>query len=99
MGELSGMQGQSVFGRKRDLAKAGNDDRLIDEMELAKRLSVSVGWASRARIRGGGPPFVKMNGAVRYRLGDVRAWIKENTHKTVGEWMSERVEKKRRAAK
>jgi excisionase family DNA binding protein len=31
------------------------------------------------RVRGQGPPFVKLGGRVRYRRSDVLAWIEENT--------------------
>ncbi|BEQ15313.1 helix-turn-helix transcriptional regulator [Desulfoferula mesophila] len=30
------------------------------------------------RLRGGGPPFCKLGGAVRYRLADLDRWIEDN---------------------
>lgn len=50
-------------------------DRLITEKEAATLLGLSPSWMQRKRWEGGGPPFVKFDHAVRYRLRDLEAWI------------------------
>jgi hypothetical protein len=34
--------------------------------ETANRLKVSLSWLAKARIRGDGPPFIKIGRAIRY---------------------------------
>lgn len=43
-------------------------NKLLNEKEVAERISMSVHWLRRKRITGGGIPFIKMaeGGAVRY---------------------------------
>ena len=50
-------------------------DRLISEKEAAKITGLSVAWFQRKRWAGGGPPFVKIGRAVRYRETDLNAYI------------------------
>jgi predicted DNA-binding transcriptional regulator AlpA len=55
---------------------------LLREIEAADILGVSVWWLRKHRCRGTGPAYIRVgglaNGAVRYRLCDLRAWIEEN---------------------
>lgn len=61
---------------KGDLGQ-GSDDDLITTEQLAIMLSVPVGRLKKARVSGDdAPPFIKLGKRlVRYRLGDVRAWL------------------------
>ena len=43
------------------------DQRLFTAKEAAKFLRLSVSWLAKARMRGDGPPYVKLGRAVRYR--------------------------------
>jgi len=49
--------------------------RLLNELELAERLALSVKTLRRWRWAGLGPHFLKIGGAVRYDPRDVDAFI------------------------
>ena len=51
-------------------------DALLYPAEAAHLLALSSRTLEGLRLRGGGPPFVRLNRAVRYRRADVLAWIK-----------------------
>ena len=54
----------------------GNDDeRMMTERELAERTRISPRTWQQWRGAGGGPPYVKIGRAVRYRWSQVEAWI------------------------
>ena len=68
-------------------------DRLVDERQAAKILTVQPATLAAWRCKGGGPVFLKVGSgkrsSIRYRLGDLRAWANErryaNTaHRLVG---------------
>lgn len=48
---------------------------LWDEKQLAEKLSVAPQTPRVWRLRGGGPPFVKIGRRVRYRPEDVEKFI------------------------
>ena len=48
---------------------------LWDEQQTAAYRNCAVSSLQKERVRGEGPPFVKMGRLVRYRPEDVRAWI------------------------
>ena len=50
-------------------------DNLLPERDAAKILGMSISWMQRSRWDGSGPPFIKINHAVRYRLSDLEKWI------------------------
>ena len=39
---------------------------LLTPTETAKRLQVSLSWLAKARMRGDGPPFIKIGRSIRY---------------------------------
>ncbi len=43
--------------------------------ELAKMTGTSPGHWHNLRHTGGGPTFIKIGAAVRYKLSDVEAWL------------------------
>lgn len=50
-------------------------EALIPEAEAARFLGVSVRAMQNWRVRGGGPPFVRISGrCIRYRRRDLAAW-------------------------
>lgn len=55
----------------------------INEKEAAKYLGISHRTLQGMRVKGGGPPFVKIRKMVRYKAGDLIKWTdgnkKENT--------------------
>ena len=57
-----------------------DDDRSVDTHEAARVLGLSTFGLAEIRRKGGGPPFFRIGKRViRYRLGDVRAWIAART--------------------
>jgi excisionase family DNA binding protein len=52
-------------------------ERLLTQSELAERLGTSERFLEVRRVTGGGPPYVKVGRAVRYRPSAVDAWIQQ----------------------
>ncbi len=68
-----------AFDTAIDLELAGrpiprDPDALLFGAEAAYLAALSVRTFEALRIRGGGPPFVKLGRAVRYRRADVLGW-------------------------
>lgn len=55
------------------------DDNLLTSKQLAKLLGVKTQTVSVWRTKGIGPAYVKAIDSVRYRYGDVKTWLKEQT--------------------
>ncbi|HEY8271555.1 MAG TPA: helix-turn-helix domain-containing protein [Pseudobdellovibrionaceae bacterium] len=54
----------------------GNVVEDIDNTKnMAEYLNMSQSWARQARMRGDGPPFLKIGRTVRYRKTDVDEWM------------------------
>jgi predicted DNA-binding transcriptional regulator AlpA len=55
---------------------------LLHERDAAEILGVSVSWLQKQRWAGTGPAYIRVggraNGAIRYRLSDLHAWIEQN---------------------
>jgi excisionase family DNA binding protein len=49
--------------------------QLLDQKEAARLLRLSERTLERLRLTGGGPVYVKAGRSVRYREGDLEAWI------------------------
>lgn len=56
-----------------------SDDALLNEDEAAASLRISVRTLQAWRLKTAGPPFVRVGRTIRYRRGDIKAWIKLNT--------------------
>jgi predicted DNA-binding transcriptional regulator AlpA len=70
------------------MAITDNQDRLLTEAQLAELLGVSTRATQAWRYRrSDGPPFVKLSdrGRVRYRLGDVQAWIAARSRRSTSD--------------
>jgi predicted DNA-binding transcriptional regulator AlpA len=66
--------------RDNGASAAPDDDDSIDTQEAARMLGLSSWGLAEIRRRGGGPPFFRVGRrVVRYRIGDVRAWIRSRT--------------------
>lgn len=44
--------------------------------ETAELLKVSVSWLAKARMRGDGPPFIKIGRCIRYGEAALQEWAK-----------------------
>jgi predicted DNA-binding transcriptional regulator AlpA len=62
-----------------------SDERLLTPKETANFLRVSESWLAKARIRGDGPPFLKIGRSIRYRQGDLIRWMRSRTHLSTSE--------------
>jgi predicted DNA-binding transcriptional regulator AlpA len=70
-------------------ADAGADDELLSTPELANWLGVSTQFLDIGRSKGYGPPFQKISPRmVRYRRGDVLAWLRSRTFGSTAEYGS-----------
>ena len=51
---------------------------LVDEVQAAEMLGLSPSFLQARRVRGGGPPFVRISRrCVRYDVEDLKQWAEE----------------------
>lgn len=62
-----------------------NRDALLNETAVARILGMSVRTLQGWRLRGEGPPFVKIRSAVRYQVREVLNWIEEQKVRSTSE--------------
>lgn len=63
-----------------------NDDRFLTETEVARLLGMSPRTLQAWRYKGGHTPdFIKVGRSVRYRLGDVKAWLRERRRRSTSD--------------
>ena len=68
-------RGPSAASEAQPLPGAESVTQLLKEGEAAYLLNLKVGTLRRWRWSGDGPPFIKLNGAVRYSEADLQAYI------------------------
>jgi predicted DNA-binding transcriptional regulator AlpA len=51
-------------------------ERLLTTREAAAFLHLSESWLAKARMRGDGPPYVKIGRSIRYREATLVQWLK-----------------------
>ena len=51
------------------------DMEWLRRREVAERIGVCESTLEKLALTGGGPPFARINSAVRYRWSDVEAWM------------------------
>jgi excisionase family DNA binding protein len=56
--------------------KATGLDRLLTPKEAADYLRVSDSWLAKARMRGDGPPFVRIGRSIRYSEAALVQWMR-----------------------
>jgi predicted DNA-binding transcriptional regulator AlpA len=52
---------------------------LLTPKETAQRLKVSLSWLAKARLRGDGPPYIKVGRSIRYPEPGLLQWMKSRT--------------------
>jgi excisionase family DNA binding protein len=57
-------------------AKIAAVERLLTPKEAAEFLRVSLSWLAKARMRGDGPPFIKVGRSVRYSEAALNQWMR-----------------------
>jgi predicted DNA-binding transcriptional regulator AlpA len=60
-------------------------ERLLTPREAAVFLRVSESWLAKARMRGDGPPYVKIGRSIRYPEGALLQWTKAHLHLSTSE--------------
>jgi len=55
-------------------------ERMRREAEVAEVLGLSIRTLQGWRWRGGGPPYHRIGGAIRYDMAEVRAWLDAQRH-------------------
>ena len=58
-------------------AKEQNPNQLMTEKEAAELICYTRRALQNWRLRGGGPPYIKISRSVRYQRRDVLNWIEE----------------------
>ena len=53
-----------------------SDDVLLDDAQVGLLAGRAPATVKRWRRQGRAPPCVRLNGAPRYRVGDVRPWLR-----------------------
>jgi predicted DNA-binding transcriptional regulator AlpA len=65
----------------------GDPDDLLSTADTADWLGVSHQWLEIGRLKAYGPKFVRVSSRmVRYRRGDVLAWLTSRTHASTAEY-------------
>lgn len=63
-----------------------DDDTYLTESQVAELLGLSPRTLQAWRYRGGHTPqFIKVGRAVRYRLGDVKDWLRERQRRSTSD--------------
>lgn len=62
-----------------DAPANSNQPEFLDEKRLCEVLGISAVTATKWRAKAKGPPFIKVGRLVRYRRGDLEAWLRANT--------------------
>lgn len=58
---------------------------LLTPKEAARLLKVSTSFLAKARMRGDGPPFIKVGRAVRYSEAALIQWMKSRNRQSTSE--------------
>jgi predicted DNA-binding transcriptional regulator AlpA len=57
-----------------------------DTRGVSAHTGLSASLFEKLRVIGGGPPFIKVGKAVRYKLADVDTWLAEQTRRSTSEY-------------
>ena len=58
---------------------------LLTAKQAARYLSISTKWLANQRWQGTGPNFIRVGGAVRYRVSDLEQFLEEAVVQPAGE--------------
>jgi predicted DNA-binding transcriptional regulator AlpA len=56
--------------------RPGLSDQVLTPKQAAAFLNLSTSWLAKQRLKGGGPPYIKMGGAVRYSAAALQEWMR-----------------------
>lgn len=57
----------------------------LDPHGAASYLNTSRATLARWRVQGGGPPFIKMGGRIRYDVEDLDAWLESRRRRSTSD--------------
>jgi predicted DNA-binding transcriptional regulator AlpA len=60
-------------------------ERLLTARDAADLLRLSPSWLAKSRMRGDGPPYVKLGRSVRYGEGALHQWMKSHLRLSTSE--------------
>lgn len=60
-------------------------ERLLTPNEAAGRLRVSMSWLAKARMRGDGPPYIRVGRAIRYAEAALVQWMRSRQRLSTSE--------------
>ncbi len=69
----------------RPTAAATGTFALLTIPEAAARLKLSISWLAKARMRGDGPPYIKVGRAIRYSEAALLQWMKSRQRLSTSE--------------
>lgn len=58
---------------------------LLTPKEAAQVLKVSLSWLAKARMRGDGPPFIRVGRSIRYSEAALLQWMKSRQRLSTSE--------------
>jgi predicted DNA-binding transcriptional regulator AlpA len=58
---------------------------LLTPKETASRLKVSLSWLAKARMRGDGPPYIRVGRSIRYSEAALLQWMKSRQRLSTSE--------------
>jgi predicted DNA-binding transcriptional regulator AlpA len=58
---------------------------LLTPKEASKFLKVSISWLAKARMRGDGPPYIKVGRSIRYTEAALLQWMKSRQRLSTSE--------------
>ena len=62
----------------RSAREPNGGERLLTERDTANLLRLSSSWLAKARVKGDGPPYVKLGRSVRYLESALVEWMKSH---------------------
>ena len=74
----------SAIGAKAQESAAPNIV-LLTPNEAAKLLKVSLSWMAKARMRGDGPPYIRIGRSIRYAGSALVQWMKSRQRLSTSE--------------
>jgi predicted DNA-binding transcriptional regulator AlpA len=60
-------------------------ERLLTAKDAADVLRLSASWLAKARMRGDGPPFVKLGRSIRYSEAALGQWMRSRVRLSTSE--------------
>jgi len=76
---------QSLHHSKRGLEIADKANRLRTPKEAAVFFGCSISFLAKARMRGDGPPYIKIGRNIRYSEAVLLQWMKAHQHLSTSE--------------